>query len=367
MSNTAVFFDRDGTLIHDPGYLNHPDQVQVMDGVAEAVKEFQVLGYKTVVASNQSGVARGVVSVETLERIHDRLRELLAAKGATLDAIYYCPYHPEGTVPEYRKDSDWRKPRPGMLLAAAQEMDLDLSRSWMIGDSDRDVQAGRSAGCKTILIGSTASESADPEQNKPDYVAVNMREAVNIVKRHRRTLPDRRTTPVPEMPQVSDERTLAAKSVEILAMPRERSSEAVPSVEGVPSTGSGQAPPSNRGPNVIPAKAGIAPAQAGDARGTVLVPTAPALPAADHAKTEQLLTSILEQLRRMQTREKFTEFSLTKLLAGIVQVFVPVCLLLALWFLMGSRRQDSNIVLALAFGAVLQVMALTFYIMHDQR
>ena len=193
MSNTAVFFDRDGTLIHDPGYLNDPDQVQVMDGVAEAVKEFQVLGYKTVVASNQSAVARGVVSVEMLERIHDRLRELLAAKGASLDAIYYCPYHPEGTVPEYRKDSDWRKPRPGMLLAAAQEMDIDLSRSWMIGDSDRDVQAGRSAGCKTILIGSTASESADPEKNRPDYVAVNMREAVNIVKRHRRTLADRRS------------------------------------------------------------------------------------------------------------------------------------------------------------------------------
>jgi D,D-heptose 1,7-bisphosphate phosphatase len=129
MSNTAVFFDRDGTLIHDPGYLNHPDQVQVVDGVAEALKEFQVLGYKTVVASNQSGVARGIVTVEMLERIHDRLRELLAVKGATLDAIYYCPYHPDGVVPEYTQDSDWQKPQPGMLLAAAQEMDLDLTRS----------------------------------------------------------------------------------------------------------------------------------------------------------------------------------------------------------------------------------------------
>jgi D-glycero-D-manno-heptose 1,7-bisphosphate phosphatase len=351
MSNAAVFFDRDGTLIHDPGYLNHPDQVQVMDGVAEAVKEFQLLGYKTVVASNQSGVARGVVSVETLERIHDRLRELLAAKGATLDGIYYCPYHPEGTVPEYRQDSDWRKPKPGMLLAAAQEMDIDLSRSWMIGDSDRDVQAGRSAGCKTILIGSAAAESADPEKTKPDYVAVNMREAVNIVKRHRRTLADRRTTPVPEMSPVSDERTLAAKSAEILAMPRERGPEAVPGVEGVP--------PSNRGHE-------LAPAQAGDARDTAPAPAALVPPTADHAKTEQLLTSILEQLRRMQTRETFGEFSLTRLLAGIVQAFVPLCLLLALWFLLGSRRHDS-VFLALSFGAVLQVMALTFYIMHDRR
>jgi D-glycero-D-manno-heptose 1,7-bisphosphate phosphatase len=336
MSNTAVFFDRDGTLIQDPGYLNHPDQVQVIDGVAEALKEFQLLGYKMVVASNQSGVARGVVSVEMLERIHDRLRELLAVKGASLDAIYYCPYHPDGTVPEYRKDSDWRKPKPGMLLAAAGEMDIDLSRSWMIGDNERDVEAGRSAGCKTILIGSPASgnvmasearQSAYPEISKPDYVAVNMREAVNIVKRHRRTLPDRRITPVPEVSETSNEQSLAAKSAEILSMPQERSPDE---------------PAEN-------------------------APAAPVPPAADHAKTDQLLSSILEQLRRMQTREMFREFSLMRLLAGIVQVFVPLCLLLALWFLMGSRRQDNNVSVALGFAAVLQVMALTFYIMHDRR
>jgi D-glycero-D-manno-heptose 1,7-bisphosphate phosphatase len=181
MSNTAVFFDRDGTLIHDPGYLNHPDQVQVVEGAAEALKEFQVLGYNTVVASNQSGVARGIVTVEMLERIHDRLRELLAVKGATLDAIYYCPYHPDGVVPEFCKESDWQKPRPGMLLAAAQEMDIDLRRSWMIGDSDRDVEAGRNAGCKTILISSAHSETGHRHESKPDFVAVNLREAVNIV------------------------------------------------------------------------------------------------------------------------------------------------------------------------------------------
>jgi hypothetical protein len=157
-----------------------------------------------------------------------------------------------------------------------------------------------------------------------------MREAVNIVKRHRRTLSDRRTTPVPEMPQVSDERALAAKSVEILAMPQ-------------------------RSPEEPPEKAPVPAAAA-------LVP-----PAADHAKTEQLLTSILEQLRRTQMRETFGEFSLTRLVAGIVQAFVPLCLLLALWFLMGSKRQDSSVFLVLSFAAVLQVMALTFYIMHDRR
>jgi D-glycero-D-manno-heptose 1,7-bisphosphate phosphatase len=322
MSNTAVFFDRDGTLIHDPGYLNHPDQVQVVDGVAEALKEFQLLGYKTIVASNQSGVARGIVTVEMLERIHDRLRELLAVKGATLDAIYYCPYHPDGVVPEYTKDSDWQKPKPGMLVAAAQEMDLDLTRSWMIGDSDRDVEAGRSAGCKTILINSAHSDPSRRHESKPDFVAVNLREAVNIVKRHHRTVQDRRIVPAPE---ISDEQTLAAKSAEILSMaPAEEVEEKTP-----------------------------APAPA---------------PAAAPAGTDRILTNILEQLRRMQKKEEiFGEFSLIRLLAGTVQVFVPFCLLLALLFLLGSRRQDNNVFVALGFAAVLQVMALTFYIMNDRR
>lgn len=324
MSNTAVFFDRDGTLIHDPGYLNHPDQVQVVDGAAEALKEFQVLGYKTVVASNQSGVARGIVTVEMLERIHDRLRELLAVKGATLDAIYYCPYHPDGVVPEYTKESDWQKPKPGMLLSAAQEMDIDLTRSWMIGDSDRDVEAGRSAGCRTILISSAHSEAGHRHESKPDFVAVNLREAVNIVKRHHRTVQDRRIMSAPE---TSDEQTLAAKSAEILLMAPEAPAEEAE--EGAPAAS---------------AKPTMAPTE-----------------------TDQILTSILEQLRRMQKTEMFGEFSLMRLLAGAVQVFVPFCLLLAFWFLLGSRRQDNNVFVALGFAAVLQVMALTFYIMNGRR
>lgn len=366
MSNTAVFLDRDGTLIHDPGYLNHPDQVQVIDGAAEAVKEFRLLGYKTIVASNQSGVARGMVTPEMVERIHDRLRELLGAKGAALDAIYYCPYHPEGIISEYRKDSDWRKPQPGMLLAAAQEMNIDLSRSWMIGDSDRDMEAGRHAGCKTILIGAPR-----PGESTPDYLAVNMREAVNIIKQHRHTLGDGRIPPVSQASQISDKRLpntgsgvgdpaqrLAGKSAEILALPREPASGKpgdIPCVEGVGTPNTEDRvwelfPPSTRGP---------------DAHDTA--PAAPVQPGADLARTEQLLAGILEQLRRVQDREMFREFSFMRLLAGLVQVFVPVCLLLALWFLMGSRRQDNNVFVTLGFAAVLQLMALTFYIMHGRR
>jgi len=322
MSNAAVFFDRDGTLIHDPGYLNHPDQVQLLEGAAEAIKELQLLGCKTIVATNQSGVARGIVTEEMLGKIHERLRELLAVKGAALDGIYYCPYHPDGVIPEYRKDSDWRKPKPGMLLAAAQEMDLDLSRSWMVGDNDRDMEAGRGAGCRTILISAIRSEFGESDKGKPDHVAVNMREAVNIIKKHHRSLPEGRPVPA-----AIREDALAARSVEILSMVDEYAAEEPEKQVPAPSGNPGTAP----------------------------------------SRTDQLLTSILEQLRRTQKNEAFGEFSLLRLLAGIVQVFVPFCLLLALWFLMGSNRQDGNVFVAIGFAAVLQLMALTFYIMNGQR
>ena len=323
MSSTAVFFDRDGTLINDPGYLNHPDQVQLLDGAAEALRELRGLGYRTVVVSNQSGVARGIVTEEMLEKIHGRLRELLAARGATLDKIYYCPYHPEGVIEQYRQESDCRKPKPGMLLAAAREMEIDLGKSWMIGDTERDVEAGRSAGCRTILISTTRSEYGYPEKSRPDHVAVNMREAVNIVKKYHRSVQESR--PMPASP-TNHEDTLAAKSAEILSMVDEYATE-----------------PEKQVPEVAAASAA-------------------------NARTEQLLTGILEQLRRMQKAEMFVaEFSLLRLLAGIVQVFVPFCLLLALWFVMGTNRQDNHVFLALGFAAVLQMMALTFYMMHGRR
>ena len=163
------------------------------------------------------------------------------------------------------------------------------------------------------------------------------------------------------MSPVSDEQTLAAKSAEILAMPRRAPKSSLVSKlrqKPEPRVEDGPEPPRRpssvtRTRNPRPTSSGPVPFRA---------PTG-----GDHAETDQLLTSILEQLRRMQKKEMFGEFSLMRLLAGIVQVFVPFCLLLALWFLTGSRRQDNNVFLALGFAAVLQVMALTFYIMHGRR
>jgi len=197
MSNKAVFMDRDDTLIKDPGYINDPDQVQLLAGTSEALIELKQMGYKRVIVTNQSAVARGIVSEQVLKQIHKRLQKLLVHEGAGIEKIYYCPYHPDGVIEKYRKESDNRKPNPGMILAAAREMDIDLNRSWVIGNSYRDIVAGQRAGCKTILINSSIDQTyRKPTDPVPDKQAVNMKEAVNIIKMHDR--PGRATEAAPK-------------------------------------------------------------------------------------------------------------------------------------------------------------------------
>jgi D-glycero-D-manno-heptose 1,7-bisphosphate phosphatase len=156
----AVFLDRDGTLIEDTGYLSDPGQVCLLPGSAETLRLLRNAGFRLVVVTNQSGVARGHFNEICLAAIHDRMRDLLAAQGVQLDGLYYCPYHPDGIVDAYRKDSDWRKPGPGMLFQAAGDLGLDLAGSWMIGDAPRDIQAGRRAGCRTVLLGAASDDDA---------------------------------------------------------------------------------------------------------------------------------------------------------------------------------------------------------------
>jgi len=187
MAQRAVFLDRDNTIISDPGYLSDPDAVRLLPGAAEAIRRLNQAGYVVVVATNQSGVARGRITEQQLAAIHQRLREMLLEQGARIDALYYCPYLPgvDATVPRFRKDSPLRKPEPGMLLRAAEEMDLALAASWMIGDSARDVTAGRRAGCRTILVrqsgaGQTSGAMAE-DGCQPDFAAASLGEAVDIV------------------------------------------------------------------------------------------------------------------------------------------------------------------------------------------
>ena len=160
-TRTAVFLDRDGTIIEDTGYVAQPDDVRLLPGAAQAIRRFAAAGHLVVVISNQSGVARGVFDEVALSQVHERVVELLLDEGAVLDGAYYCPFldGPGATVKAYCRDSDLRKPNPGMLLQAAEELQIDLGGSWMIGDSSRDVMAGQAAGCRTIRILNDRSQS----------------------------------------------------------------------------------------------------------------------------------------------------------------------------------------------------------------
>lgn len=152
MSKPALFLDRDGTLVHPRHYPTRPEELLIFEGVPEALWPFQHQGWQIIVITNQSGVARGYLSEGELAYLHCCLAADLGQRGVRLDAVYYCPHHPEGTVRPFGVECECRKPRPGMLLQAAAKRDLDLARSWFVGDILDDVEAGNSAGCRTALV-----------------------------------------------------------------------------------------------------------------------------------------------------------------------------------------------------------------------
>jgi len=332
MANKAIFLDRDDTLIEDPGYISHPDQVKLLNGVTEPLAELKAMGYKLIVVSNQSGVARGIVSEKVLGQIHERLKQLLAENHAALDRIYYCPYHPDGVIPKYRKESNWRKPNPGMLLAAAEDLDIDLSHSWVIGNSIRDIQAGLRAGCKTILINhSSHYKQPEPGQPNPDYRAVNMKEALNIIKKHLRS------------PAEHPTRAQSASAAQ--TQPALQSPQREPKMPSITSHDAEQPhQPQPAKPQNIPASQNTF-----------------------QDRAEHLLSSILEQLKNIQRADMFDEFSIMRLMAGIAQILVFFCLLICIWFLMSPADRANAVFISLGFAVVFQLMSLTFYIMQGRK
>jgi D,D-heptose 1,7-bisphosphate phosphatase len=328
MANKAIFLDRDNTIIEDPGYINNPDQVKLLEGAPEALSSLKALGYKLVVVSNQSGVARGIVTEEILGQIHKRLEQLLAEKGVSLDRIYYCPYHTEGVIPKYRKESDWRKPNPGMLLAASSDMDIDLRESWMVGDTTNDIEAGARAGCRTIMLaGRTHEQKLQPGAPAPDYKAVNLKEVVNIIKMKARSAQKPAGVLPAEQP---------AQAIE------EKPQEPAPQQQVVPQQ---QAAPLQQAEPEQP------------------VPPQPA----EQPTTEHLLSNILDQIKMMQRHNMFGEFSVTRLIAGIAQGLVFLCLLASIWFLTSPTKQFNQLLISIGFAILLQLMALTFYVMRGPR
>ena len=170
----AVFIDRDGTINKYVGFLTDIEDFELIDGVTDAIKKINSSGYLAIVVTNQPVVARGEVSFSELDQIHNKMETLLGKEGAYLDAIYYCPHHPhkgyEGEVEELKIDCECRKPKPGMLLKAAGDFNIDLTRSWMIGDGENDIKAGNAAGCRTILIGDSNFGQDISAQNLYDAV-----------------------------------------------------------------------------------------------------------------------------------------------------------------------------------------------------
>jgi len=152
----AIFLDRDGTINKYVGFLRSPEQMELIPGVAEAIRMINESGYLAIVVTNQPVIARGEVTIDGLDEIHKKMETLLGKEGAYIDGLYYCPHHPdkgfEGEIPELKIDCDCRKPKPGMLLKAAEDFNIDLSQSYMIGDSDLDKVAGKNAGCNAIKI-----------------------------------------------------------------------------------------------------------------------------------------------------------------------------------------------------------------------
>lgn len=158
----AVFLDRDGTINKYVGFLRNIDEFELLDGVAEAIKKINASGYLAIVVTNQPVIARGEVSFEELQEIHNKMETLLGEQGAYVDAIYFCPHHPHkgyaGERPELKIDCECRKPKPGMLIQAVKDFNIDLKNSWMIGDGENDILAGKNAGCHTALIQSEQKE-----------------------------------------------------------------------------------------------------------------------------------------------------------------------------------------------------------------
>ena len=166
----AVFLDRDGTINKYVGFLRKIDQFELLPGVADAIRKINASGYLCIVVTNQPVIARGEVTVPELEEIHRKMETLLGLEGAYLDGLYYCPHHPHkgyaGEVPELKIECSCRKPKPGMLLKAAEDFNIDLGKSWMVGDGENDILAGQNAGCRTTLICGAEETGAE---NIPDF------------------------------------------------------------------------------------------------------------------------------------------------------------------------------------------------------
>ncbi len=206
MADAAIFLDRDGTLIEEVGYASRPEQIRILPGVARALADLAEAGYKLIVVTNQSGMARGISTEEDLERFHQALDEQLDMLGVRLDAYYVCPHHPDledSPRPDLVVECDCRKPKPGLILQAVEDFRIDLSASWTVGDTWRDIAAGQAAGVKTIKLPADPDHdfARPPDVGLPTTEADSLAEAARIILR----ITDAEADLVSETPETVDE------------------------------------------------------------------------------------------------------------------------------------------------------------------
>ncbi len=316
MKNRAVFLDRDNTLIEDPGYISDPGQVRLMHGVTDALRQLGKMDYKLIVITNQSGIARGYFDEVKLKDIHNKLEQLLWVEDVSLDGIYYCPYHPEGVIGKYRMESELRKPNPGMLLKAAQDKDIDLSQSWMIGDSERDIQAGQAAGCKTIFIEpSVAYAKIKYEKVKADYSVNNLKEAVNIIKSRERKIAVSASNKDNVTATSQESEPVVKNESNYMTIDKDEEKMQVDKVQ-------------------------------------------------NDNDDRNYLREIHQILAAQQRQNMFSEFSSLNLIAGIIQMIVVFLALVAIWLVM---KKSGTAYLYLQFAILGQLITLTLFMMQGRK
>lgn len=175
MGTRAVFLDRDGTIARDVHYCRRPEDLELLPTVPKAIRLLGESGFKVVVITNQSGIARGYFSEETLEQIHRKMRDDLARKGASVDAIYYCPHHPDDNC-------ECRKPKTELFLKAARDLGIDLGSSYVVGDMQMDISAGKALGCRTVLV-TTGPQEGNNITDPPHYTASSLLEGARWIVR----------------------------------------------------------------------------------------------------------------------------------------------------------------------------------------
>jgi D,D-heptose 1,7-bisphosphate phosphatase len=183
LAQKAVFLDRDNTIIVDMEFSTDPKQLHLLPGAVEALQRLQDAGWLLIIVTNQSGVARGRFSEESLRGFHEHLLRRLEQDEVRLAGLYYCPHYAEGNLPEYSIACDCRKPQPGLLLRAAREHGVDLKKSWMIGDRPADIGAGQAVGCRTIRVGKAHWTASDPQ---PDFEAPDLAGAAEVILKNSR-------------------------------------------------------------------------------------------------------------------------------------------------------------------------------------